>query len=281
MTFTFKADPSHMFRAGYKPRSAAARQFRSAAWNLADLIRESSRVGDRDIQCMQLVQDYLEQMKKCASASGSLQLLTHLDDVWLMAREAFKLYLTLYDWIEHCYPSQLDPKTRDHASFAGTVIDHLQSKQLNILENWPKALFIEEEGPRWHFNPELFTELRDACEKSDHDSEGNAKLLNEQTAELKAFINNATDRVIAAKAPKRKKKFGHEGNGLKGPKTTMMKKQKDAFFEYLRTHPVTSEHKRTARAHQCWLDHPEWKKAAGAQGDAKGYASHKSLAAAK
>jgi len=109
------------------------------------------------------------------------------------------------------------------------------------------------------------------------------KLSDTQTAfnALKAHVSSETDRGIAAKAPKRVRKFGHEGNGLKGPKTRTMKEQKRAFDAFLKEHPEGPGHSRISRAHECWLKHPEWIKAAKATGEAKGYANHKSLAAAK
>jgi len=98
---------------------------------------------------------------------------------------------------------------------------------------------------------------------------------------IRHHVTAETDREISAKAPKRKRRFGHEGNGLKGPKTLMMAKQKAAFFAFLKDHPECKGHSRISRAHELWQMHPEWESAATAVGEAKGYSSHKALAAAK
>lgn len=94
-------------------------------------------------------------------------------------------------------------------------------------------------------------------------------------------ITKEANRIIAAKAPKRKRKFGHEGNGLKGPKTEMMTKQKEIFFAYLKDHEESKEHSRLSRAHELWNKHPKWETARKAKGEARGYSSYKALAAAK
>ncbi|MCQ2390172.1 MAG: hypothetical protein MJ240_02010 [Kiritimatiellae bacterium] len=115
----------------------------------------------------------------------------------------------------------------------------------------------------------------------DHKNYNPAK-TRKDVAEIKAHVTAEADREIAAKAPKRKRKFGHEGNGLKGPKSTFMMRQRKIFEKYLAVHPVDGKNTRIVRAHQCWLQHKDaWDRAAKAQGDAKGYANHKILAQAK
>lgn len=86
----------------------------------------------------------------------------------------------------------------------------------------------------------------------------------------------------AAPVPKRRKRFGHQGNGLKGPQTKKMVQQRTIFERYLKSHPADERNSRISRAHQCWLAHrDDWEKARTAQGEAKGYSGYKSLAAAK
>ena len=115
----------------------------------------------------------------------------------------------------------------------------------------------------------------------DHKNYNPAK-TRKDVAEIKAHVTAEADREIAAKAPKRKRQFGHEGNGLKGPKSTFMMRQRKIFEKYLAAHPVDGKNTRIVRAHQCWLKHKDaWDRAAKAQGDAKGYANHKILAQAK
>jgi len=79
----------------------------------------------------------------------------------------------------------------------------------------------------------------------------------------------------------KKRKYKRIGNGLKGPKTTMMQQQKRIFASYLRNHPIDKSHSRTVRASACWLCYPEWEESRFATGDAKGYSCPKSLARAK
>jgi len=109
-----------------------------------------------------------------------------------------------------------------------------------------------------------------------------AKAMEPEFQGVKVHVTAETNREIAAKAPKRTRKFGHEGNGLKGPKTRMMVKQKNLFSQYLVRCPEGKGHSRISRAHELWFAHAaEWEKAARATGEAKGYSSHKALAAAK
>lgn len=77
------------------------------------------------------------------------------------------------------------------------------------------------------------------------------------------------------------RKYGHEGNGLKGPKTLMMVRQQRIFADFLMRKPICEGHSRMSRAHECWVQNPAWATARTAQGEARGYASHKSLSAAK
>lgn len=124
-------------------------------------------------------------------------------------------------------------------------------------------------------NAATFTEFcRDYCEPKGMRLKSSVKILAEH-------VTDEADRVIAAKAPKRVRKYGHEGNGLKGPKTLMMVRQQRIFADFLMRKPICEGHSRMSRAHECWVQNPAWATARTAQGEARGYASHKSLGAAK
>lgn len=95
-------------------------------------------------------------------------------------------------------------------------------------------------------------------------------------------VTSEADRIIAAKAPKRKRKYGHEGNGLKGSKTKFMEKQRKVFDAWMKKHPDATRGKKTKEpaARLCWLEHKdEWDAAKKAKGEKRGYKSPKSLAA--
>lgn len=61
----------------------------------------------------------------------------------------------------------------------------------------------------------------------------------------------------------------------------MMVRQQRIFADFLMMNPIFDGYSRTSRAHECWVQNPAWATARTAQGEAKGYASHKSLSAAK
>jgi len=93
---------------------------------------------------------------------------------------------------------------------------------------------------------------------------------------LKAHVTAETEREIAAKAPKRMKKFGHEGNGLKGRKTKKMAEQLLAFEAFYKTVSKGTSTRQAAK--NCWMKHKKnWDKAATASGEAKGYADFTKL----
>jgi len=81
--------------------------------------------------------------------------------------------------------------------------------------------------------------------------------------------------------PEVPRRYQSKGNGLKGPKTTMMARQLELFKSFLAAHPVTGEASRITRAHQCWMAHPRWNDLATANDDYRGYSSYKALASAK
>lgn len=100
--------------------------------------------------------------------------------------------------------------------------------------------------------------------------------------DFRAIIDGAADRVIAAKAPKRKRKFGHEGNGRKGPKTAFMENQRQILAAWIKKHQEVLRGKKTKEpaAKLCWLENKNaWDKARFASGDNRGYSSPKALAA--
>ncbi len=68
---------------------------------------------------------------------------------------------------------------------------------------------------------------------------------------------------------KRVRKYGHEGNGLKGPKTLMMVRQQRIFADFLMRKPICEGHSRMSRAHECWVQNPAWATARTAQGEAR------------
>lgn len=100
--------------------------------------------------------------------------------------------------------------------------------------------------------------------------------------EINHHITEEANRIIACKAPKRKKKYGHEGNGHKGPKTSYMEKQRKTFQAWLDHHPESIRGKKTkiSAARRCWMEHQQaWDKARTAEGDKRGYSSPKALSA--
>lgn len=102
------------------------------------------------------------------------------------------------------------------------------------------------------------------------------------TQEIEAIVVKEANRVIAARAPKRKRKYGHEGNGRKGPKTNFMEKQRRILAEWIKSHPEALRGKKTKEpaAKLCWLEHKkDWDRAKTATGENHGYSSTKALAA--
>lgn len=98
---------------------------------------------------------------------------------------------------------------------------------------------------------------------------------------LEDLIRSEADRIIDALKPKVARRYVSRGNGMRGPRTRAMLAQLRAFEAFLVPHPVTGEFSRISRAHQCWMVHPEWSGMARAEGEDRGYSSHKALAAAR